>query len=98
MVMKLVQRPTRRHIAPIVIIGRNRHGNWVAREQNGIFGGIFVNRAQAFKYALAKNGAHPETVIEVSREVEFDGSASRQLAEDEVFGTTSRSPDGGSTG
>ncbi|MET4118027.1 hypothetical protein ABIB85_004289 [Bradyrhizobium sp. JR1.5] len=97
MMMELVQRPPRRHIAPIVFVGRDRHGNWVAREQNGIFGGIFVNRAQAFKYALAKNGDHPESVIEVSREIELDGSTSRQLAENEMFGATRR-PDGGSTG
>ncbi len=56
----------------IVFIGRNRRGNWVAREQNGLFGGLFVNRAQALKYALFENGHHPETVVEVSREIELD--------------------------
>ena len=56
----------------VVFVGRNRRGNWVAREQNGIFGGLFVNRAQAFKYALFENGRHPETIVEVSREIELD--------------------------
>ena len=44
----------------------------VAREQNGTFGGLFVNRAEAFKYALFENGHHPETIVEVSREIELD--------------------------
>ena len=56
----------------VVFIGRNRRGNWVAREQNGLFGGLFVNRAQAFKYALFENGQHPETIVELSREIELD--------------------------
>jgi len=35
-------------------------------------GGLFVNRAQAVKYALFENGHHPETIVEVSREIELD--------------------------
>ena len=49
----------------IVIIGRNSRGNWVAQEQNGLFGGLFVNRAQAMKYALFENGHHPEAIMMV---------------------------------
>ncbi|MGL3210563.1 hypothetical protein [Bradyrhizobium sp. BR 1433] len=56
----------------VVFVGRNRRGNWVARERNGFFGGLFVNRAQAFKYALLENGQHPENIFEVSREIELD--------------------------
>jgi hypothetical protein len=37
-----------------------------------LFGGLFVNRAQALKYALFENGHHPETIVEVSREIELD--------------------------
>ncbi|WP_271553770.1 hypothetical protein [Bradyrhizobium sp. CCBAU 45394] len=57
---------------PIVFVGRNRAGNWVAREKRGSFGGLFINRAEALKYALLKNGRHPESVIEVTREIELD--------------------------
>jgi hypothetical protein len=46
----------------------------VAREQNGLYGGLFVNRAQAFKYALFENGQHPETIVELSRGLELDMS------------------------
>ncbi|PJG51485.1 hypothetical protein CVM73_30855 [Bradyrhizobium forestalis] len=57
---------------PIVFVGRNRAGNWVAREKRGAFGGLFINRAEALKYALFKNGHHPESIIEVAREIELD--------------------------
>jgi len=56
----------------ITFIGRNSRGNWVAQEQNGLYGGLFVNRAQAFKFALFENGHHPETIIELPREIELD--------------------------
>jgi hypothetical protein len=58
-----------------VFIGRNSRGRWVAQEQNGLFGGLFVNRAQAIKYALFENGRHPEMIVELSREIELDMGA-----------------------
>ena len=45
---------------------------WVAQEQNGLYGGLFVNRAQAVKYALFENGHHPEAIIELARDIELD--------------------------
>lgn len=71
--MKLVEPPScRSAVAAIVFIGRNRRGHWVAQEQNGLFGGLFVNRAQALKYALFENGKHLETIIELPCEIELD--------------------------
>ena len=71
--MKLVEPPSwRPQVCSIVFIGRNRRGDWVAQEQNGLFGGLFVNRAQALKYALFENGNNPETIVELSREIELD--------------------------
>ena len=71
--MKLVEPPScSRATSTIVFIGRNGRGNWIAREQNGLFGGLFINRAQAFKYAQLENGHHPETIVEVSRQIELD--------------------------
>ena len=71
--MKLVEPPSgSRATSTVVFIGRNGRGNWIAREQNGLFGGLFINRAQAFKYALFENGHHPETIVEVSRQIELD--------------------------
>jgi len=70
--VKLVEPPSCSSPSSIVFIGKNRRGNWVAQEQNGLYGGLFVNRAQAVKYALFENGHHPETIVELSREIELD--------------------------
>jgi hypothetical protein len=70
--MKLVEPPSCSSLSNVVFIGRNRSGQWVAREQNGLYGGLFVNRAQALKYALSENGHHPETIVELSRRIELD--------------------------
>ena len=72
--MKLVEPPSYSSPSTIVFIGRNSRGQWVAQEQNGLFGGLFVSRAQAVKYALFENGHHPETIVELSRDVELDMS------------------------
>ena len=70
--MKLVEPPSCNSPSAIVFIGKDSRGNWVAQEQNGLYGGLFVNRAQAVKYALFENGHHPETIIELPREIELD--------------------------
>src|SRR3982074_122182 len=75
--MKLVEPPSCSSASSIVFIGRNSRGNWVAQEQNGLYGGLFVNRAQAIKYALFENGPCPETVVELSREIELDMGGKR---------------------
>ncbi|UPK07956.1 hypothetical protein IVB05_09885 [Bradyrhizobium sp. 170] len=78
--MKIVKPLSCTPAAPTVLVGRNRRGNWVARERNGFFGGLFVNRTHALKYALFENGHHPETIVEVSREIELDIFANPQTA------------------
>lgn len=78
--MNLDEPPPCSLTAPIVFVGRDHHGNWVAREQNGIFGGLFMNRTQALKYALHENGHHPETIVELSHEIELDISANPEIA------------------
>ena len=70
--VKLVEPPSCSSPSAIVFIGRNKRGQWVAQEQNGLYGGLFVSRAQAVKYALFENGHHPETIVELAREVELD--------------------------
>ena len=75
--MKLVEPPSCSCASTIVFIGKDRGGHWVAQEQNGLYGGLFVNRAQAIKYALFENGHHPETIVELSREIELDMGGKR---------------------
>jgi hypothetical protein len=86
--VKLVEPPSCSSASSIVFVGKNSRGNWVAQEQNGLYGGLFVNRAQALKYALFENGHHPETIVELAREIELDmdsklassGAAVRRVA------------------
>jgi hypothetical protein len=73
-IVKLVEPPSGSSPSTVVFIGRNSRGQWVAQEQNGLFGGLFVSRAQAVKYALFENGHHPETIVELSRGIELDMS------------------------
>ena len=60
----------------LFMIGKDSHGHWVVQDQMGLHGGLFVNRAQAVKYALFENGHHPETIVELSREFELDMNSS----------------------
>ena len=85
--MKLVEPPSCSSLSNVVFIGRNRSGQWIAQEQNGLYGGLFVNRAQALKYALSENGHHPETIVELSRRIELDlGSARNSTASPPIKG------------
>ncbi len=70
--MKLVEPPSCSSASSIVFIGKNSRGNWVAQEQNGLYGGLFVSRVDAVRYALFENGHHPETIVELSRQIELD--------------------------
>lgn len=70
--MRLVEPPSCSAASAIVFVGRNRRGQWVALQQNGLYGGLFVDRTQAIKYALFENGHHPETLIELSRVIELE--------------------------
>jgi hypothetical protein len=78
--VKLVEPPSCSSPSSIVFIGRNRRGQWVAQQQNGLYGGLFVSRAHAVKYALFENGLHPETIVELAREIELDMHDSRSPA------------------
>jgi hypothetical protein len=75
--VKLVEPPSCSSASNVTFIGKNSRGNWVAQEQNCLYGGLFVNRAQALKYALFENGRHPETIVELGRELELDPNGAR---------------------
>ena len=70
--MKLAEPPSCSSPSAAVYVGMNKRGQWVAQEQNGLYGGLFVSRAQAVKYALFENGHHPETIIELVCDIELD--------------------------
>jgi hypothetical protein len=56
------------------MIGRNSRGNWVVRDQKGLCGGLFVDRAEAVKFAMFENGRRPQAVIMVPGILELDMS------------------------
>jgi hypothetical protein len=58
----------------VIVIGKNSRGCWVAQEQNGLFGGLFINRAEAVRYALFENGRRPEAIVPASHTLELDMS------------------------
>ena len=37
----------------LFLIGKNSRGDWVVRDQRGLRGGLFVDRAEALKFAMA---------------------------------------------
>src|SRR5262245_35959059 len=41
-------------------VGKNSRGNWVVQDQTGLCGGMFVNRAEALKFAMFENGNRPQ--------------------------------------
>lgn len=46
-------------------LGKDSEGHWVVRDQRGLRGGLFVDRAQALRFALFENGRNPRAVIMV---------------------------------
>jgi hypothetical protein len=78
--VKLVESPPCSSPSTVVFIGQNRRGQWIAQEQNGLYGGLFVSRAQAIKYALLENGHHVETIVELPCEIELDMSRRPQAS------------------
>jgi hypothetical protein len=77
--MEQIEPPSSRPAAPprLFHIGRDSHGNWVAQDKQGLCGGLFVDRAQALKFARFENGNCAEAVIMVPGVIELDLSSKR---------------------
>ena len=58
----------------LFLIGKNSRGNWVVQDQKGLCGGLFVDRAEALKFAMFENGNRPQAVIMVPGTLELDMS------------------------
>jgi hypothetical protein len=59
---------------PIFMIGRDSRGNWVAQEQSGACGGLFVDRPGAL-FAKFESGNYPHAVVWVNGVLELNTSA-----------------------
>ena len=56
----------------LFFLGKNGRGQWVAQDQNGKRGGLFVSQAAALKFALFENGRRPELVVNIPGVFELD--------------------------
>jgi hypothetical protein len=61
-------------------IGRNSRGNWVVQDDQGLCGGLFVDRNQALRFAMLENGSGPQAVIMVPGIFELDMNRYRPVA------------------
>jgi hypothetical protein len=61
-------------------IGRNSRGNWVVQDDQGLCGGLFVDRNQALRFAMLENGSRPQAVIMVPGIFELDLNHYRPVA------------------
>jgi hypothetical protein len=76
--------------SPMFRIGRDSHGNWVVQDQPGLRGGLFVDRAEALRFALFENGNRPQAVIMVPGILELDMKRKFSPASDPLEGAISR--------
>jgi hypothetical protein len=60
----------------LFLIGQNARGQWVAQDQRGLRGGLFVSHAAALKYALFENGRRSHLVVTMPGTFELDLTAS----------------------
>jgi hypothetical protein len=58
----------------VFLIGKDTQGNWIAQDTRGQYGGLFVNRAEALRFALFENGHRPQAVMMVPGVLELDMS------------------------
>jgi hypothetical protein len=72
--------PSSQRAASLFMIGKDSEGHWVVQDQQGLHGGLFVDRAQALKFALFENGNRPQAVLMVPGTLELNMSGTTQAA------------------
>jgi len=48
---------------PLFRIGKDSQGHWVVQDEQGLCGGLFVDRVQALKFAMFENGHRPQAIV-----------------------------------
>ena len=61
--------------SPLFRIGKDSHGCWVVQDESCLRGGLFIDRAEALKFAMFENGHRPQAVIMVPDVIELNMSA-----------------------
>jgi len=60
--------------APSLFIGQDPIGLWVVRDARGLYGGLFVNRKEACRFAMFESRGAPRTVMMMPYGLELDPS------------------------
>jgi hypothetical protein len=64
----------------LLFIGQNRRGCWVVQDQLGKRGGLFVSRAEAFRYAMFETDHCLQAIIMAPGLLELDLSGRVRVA------------------
>jgi hypothetical protein len=72
------------------LVGKDKDGHWVVRDQAGLHGGIFVDRAAALHFALLENGHGPQAAVMVPGILELDmapreGRSAASKSQEEIW-------------
>jgi hypothetical protein len=76
--MQKAEPPSSNGAKDLYLVGKDSQGHWVVLDQDGLRGGLFVNRAEALKYAMFENGHRPQAVIMVPGTLELNLDARRK--------------------
>jgi hypothetical protein len=57
---------------PVFLVGQDSRGNWVARDQGGTRGGLFIDRTQALRYIRSESINRSQDFIPVIGVFELD--------------------------
>jgi len=66
---------------PLFLVGKDSRGNWVVQDPKGRYGGLFIDRAEAIKFAMYESGSRPQAVIMVPETLELDTSGRPHAAQ-----------------
>ena len=58
--------------APLFMVGRDSHGNWVVQDQSGARGGLFVDRLDALRFVRSENANRTQSYVAVRGVFELD--------------------------
>jgi hypothetical protein len=85
--MKHSEPPSIESCSKLFLVGKNSRGNWVVQDQDRLCGGLFVDRAQALRFAMFENGRHPESVMMVPGVFELDTSRKPEAVQNPLLNT-----------
>jgi hypothetical protein len=56
----------------LFFIGKDSRGNWVVQDREHLRGGLFIDRAEALRFAMFENAHRPQAVVMVPGIFELD--------------------------